>query len=486
MQTLFERSEEGAIENGESLPGLGVVPGTVARFDDSDGKCAVPLIGWNTLTLRKNVAGTPLSALSEHVCNYVYFVHSFRVPFDDASANAGWAVATSEHGGQEYIAAIHKGAVFATQFHPEKSGRTGLAILEEWLRAYVGDANGADCKEPLPKRQRKDATSLRPLLSKRVVAALDVRTNDDGDLVVTKGDQYDVREEGGIHGRGEVRNLGKPVKLAARYYEEGVDEIAFLNITSFRAGVLSDSPMLQVLEHASECVFVPMTVGGGIRPYVCEATGQKYSALEVAARYFRAGADKVSLGSDAVQAAEDLRANGGVPDGSSSIEQISRVYGAQAVVVSIDPRRVWLPSPEDVPEGATALQMPEGIRGPHGEEWCWYQATVRGGREGRNIDAIEVANAVAKLGAGEIMLNCIDTDGQKCGFDLVLTRAVKQAVTIPLIASSGAGCARHFSEVFEAAGVEAALAAGMFHRGECAIQEVKQHLFERGIPVRVA
>lgn len=145
----------------------------------------------------------------------------------------------------------------------------------------------------------------------RIVVALDVRTNDQGDLVVTKGDQYDVRENhnnnkedgddvvvtaaGGEEqrGGGAVRNLGKPVALAQRYYDEGADEIAFLNITSFRQGVIEDMPMLQVLEESSKNIFVPLTVGGGIRSYTDPATGQCWSAVEVAARYFRAGADKV-------------------------------------------------------------------------------------------------------------------------------------------------------------------------------------------------
>lgn len=125
-----------------------------------------------------------------------------------------------------------------------------------------------------------------------------MRSNDNGDLVVTKGDQYDVREnekEGVVTGRGAVRNLGKPVSLASRYYEEGADEIAFLNITSFRCGIIDDMQMLQVLEESSKTIFVPLTVGGGIRSYTDPNTNTAYSALEVAARYFRAGADKVSI-----------------------------------------------------------------------------------------------------------------------------------------------------------------------------------------------
>ena len=141
-----------------------------------------------------------------------------------------------------------------------------------------------------------DLDKAETSLVNRIVVALDVRTNDHGDLVVTKGDQYDVREnhkEGITTGRGCVRNLGKPVALAQRYYEEGGDEIAFLNITSFRQGVIEDMPMLQVLEQASKNIFVPLTVGGGIRSYTDPNSGQTWSALEVASRYFRAGADKV-------------------------------------------------------------------------------------------------------------------------------------------------------------------------------------------------
>jgi glutamine amidotransferase/cyclase len=128
-------------------------------------------------------------------------------------------------------------------------------------------------------------TRARTLLAKRIIACLDVRTNDSGDLVVTKGDQYDVRE------KGDVRNLGKPVDLARRYYEEGADEITFLNITGFRDFPLEDMPMLEVLRQTSENVFVPLTIGGGIRDYT-DKDGRTYTALEVAAKYFRSGADK--------------------------------------------------------------------------------------------------------------------------------------------------------------------------------------------------
>jgi glutamine amidotransferase/cyclase len=157
------------------------------------------------------------------------------------------------------------------------------------------------------------------------------------DLVVTKGDQYDVRE------KGEVRNLGKPVELARRYYEAGADEITFLNITGFRDFPMKDQPMLDVLRKTSKNVFVPLTIGGGIREYT-DSEGKYYSALDVASEYFRSGADKISIGSDAVYIVEEYLRTGNMT-GTSSIEQISRVYGNQAVVISIDPRRVYVHDP---------------------------------------------------------------------------------------------------------------------------------------------
>jgi len=167
--------------------------------------------------------------------------------------------------------------------------------------------------------------------------------------------------------------------------------------------------------------------------------------------------------------------------GDTAIEQISHVYGRQAVVVSIDPRRVYVDSPAAAPKHTVILAPTPNEAG---QTFCWYQATVKGGREGRDIDAVAVARACEKLGAGEIMLNCIDADGQGKGYELSLIRAVMAAVSIPIIASSGAGVAEHFSEVFKETGAQAALAAGMFHRKEVAIADVKKELASKELPVR--
>jgi glutamine amidotransferase/cyclase len=434
LQALFEESEE-----APEMKGLGLIPGSVKRFNID---LAVPHIGWNGLNIKQ-----PSSIFSGlRGDEKFYFVHSYHVvPADDA------AVLTTTDYGYEFVSGIQKGNIIATQFHPEKSGSSGLKVLENFLRTEA---------EPLkPARPPRDTR-----LAKRIIACLDVRTNDQGDLVVTKGDQYDVRE------RGAVRNLGRPVDLAGRYYQEGADEITFLNITGFRDFPLEDMPMLEVLRRTSENVFVPLTIGGGIRDYT-DKNGRTYTALEVAAEYFRSGADKISIGSDAVLVVEEsLRT--GRPTGKSAIEQISRVYGSQAVVISIDPRRVYVKSPEDVVHQV----IETALAGPSGERYCWYQCTIKGGREGRDLDVITLAQVCEKLGAGEILLNCIDRDGTNLGFDIELINAVKRAVSIPVIASSGAGCVEHFYEVFSRTEAESALAAGIFHRREVPIAEVKDYL----------
>jgi glutamine amidotransferase/cyclase len=455
LQLLFDGSEEsGGVE------GLGIIPGMVRKFDAPD--LIVPHIGWNTLDVKKN------SGLLKDVPpgDRLYFVHSFRATPEPN--NEDWILATCDYGG-EFVAAVQKNEVCACQFHPEKSGARGVGIFKNFLEGNV--------RETKDKVVKSSAVGTDVGLARRVIACLDVRSNDNGDLVVTKGDSYDVREkdEGG-----DVRNLGKPVELAGKYYEQGADEVAFLNITGYRDLPLTDAPMLEVLRRSSETVFVPLTVGGGIRDFT-DSNGKSYTALEVASAYFSSGADKVSIGSDAVYVAEAFYESGGVKDGTTSVEQISARYGAQAVVISVDPRRVYVSDPSETKNKCVATNKP----GPNGEQFCWWQCTVKGGREGRDIGAYELATAMEALGAGEILLNCIDEDGQGNGFDHELVGLVSDAVSIPVIASSGAGCPKHFTDVFEATNCSAALAAGIFHRGEVAISEVKAHMKSENVPTRM-
>jgi glutamine amidotransferase/cyclase len=434
LQALFEGSEEAL-----GVSGLGIFSGYVKRFNID---MAVPHIGWNGIKVKKH--SRIFGGISGD--EKFYFVHSYHVvPQDDS------IVLTATDYGLEFVSSIEQGNIIATQFHPEKSGEKGILLLKNFL------GSGLE-KGPVVSAAGKTR------LAKRIIACLDVRSNDQGDLVVTKGDQYDVRENG------NVRNLGRPVDLARNYYKEGADEITFLNITGFRDFPLEDMPMIEVLRQTSRNVFVPLTIGGGIRDYT-DKFGRRYSALEVAAEYFRSGADKISIGSDAVLIVEEYLATGKMT-GKSSIEQISAVYGNQAVVISIDPRRVYVTSPD----GAGHQVIKTEVEGPEGERYCWYQCTIKGGREGRDIDVITLAQVCQKLGAGEILLNCIDRDGTSSGFDIELINWVKNSVSIPVIASSGAGCAEHFYEVFTKTQAESALAAGIFHRKEVPIEEVKNYL----------
>ena len=231
MQTLFEGSEE-----SPGVAGLGVIPGIVSKFNDTS--VSIPHMGWNSLRIL-----TDSSILSEFKSfdHRFYFVHSYRAL--PTPQNKEWILSLTDYGNDAntFISSVERGAITAAQFHPEKSGANGLRLLSAFLaRATSAAPQAAAPLSPTP--------AGRTILAKRIIACLDVRENDSGDLVVTKGDQYDVREkpaaDGGGAAAGDVRNLGKPVELAQRYSEEGADEVTFLNITSFRGDVI-DSPMLR-------------------------------------------------------------------------------------------------------------------------------------------------------------------------------------------------------------------------------------------------
>ena len=438
LQALFDGSAENL-----NVPGLGIVPGSLTRFDNVDK--SVPHIGWNSARVSNNGVPQHDSFYGLRDSSKYYYVHSYAVLYQAGFLeHKGWTVAIAKYGEEQFVGAIGRGNVFATQFHPEKSGIAGLRVLKAFLEQRRW--------EPIELSQKDTSQGL----TRRIIACLDVRTNDQGDLVVTKGDQYDVREKGSAVNGGQVRNLGKPVDLARKYYEQGSDEITFLNITSFRNCPLVDLPMLELLRRTSENVFVPLTIGGGIKDTI-DIDGTKVSALEVATLYFKSGADKVSIGSDAVGAAEEYLKNGQRLSKTTAIEMISAAYGNQAVVVSVDPKRVYIKSPHETSHHTIKTQYP----GPSGEEHCWYQCTIKGGREGRDIDVHQLVTAVEAMGAGEILLNCIDKDGSNGGFDLELINDVKSSIKIPVISSSGAGNPAHFEEVFAQTSTDAALGAGM-------------------------
>ena len=235
LQTLFEASAE-----SPGIAGLGLLPGKVERFKGAGGR-SVPQIGWNTLRALQP------SGLLEGVLpsDAVYFVHSFRAARTDALEP--WALTATDYG-EQYVSSVQRGRVLACQFHPEKSGAVGLRMLRNFVAGALSDTPAP----PPPLPPGGAAASGPTRYCKRIIACMDVRANDKGDLVCTKGDQYDVREksEGG-----QVRNLGKPVALAKKYYDQGADEITFLNITGFRDFPLNDTPSKP--RHARTAPFAP-------------------------------------------------------------------------------------------------------------------------------------------------------------------------------------------------------------------------------------
>ncbi|MEB8326905.1 imidazole glycerol phosphate synthase subunit HisF [Dietzia kunjamensis] len=232
----------------------------------------------------------------------------------------------------------------------------------------------------------------------------------------------------------DLRDAGDPVELAAAYDEQGADELTFLDVTASSSG---RGTMIDVVKRTAEQIFIPLTVGGGVR------TEEDVNQL------LRAGADKVSVNTAAIARPELLG-------------ELSRRFGSQCIVLSVDARTV--------PEGAE--QTPSG-----------WEVTTHGGRRGTGIDAVEWARRGQELGVGEILLNSMDADGTKAGFDLAMVKAVREAVSIPVIASGGAGAVEHFAPAVHA-GADAVLAASVFHFGEMTIGDVKEALAAEGITVR--
>ena len=259
------------------------------------------------------------------------------------------------------------------------------------------------------------------MLAKRIIPCLDVT----GGRVV-KGVNFV-----------ELRDAGDPVEIAARYNDQGADELTFLDITATSDG---RDLILHIIESVASQVFIPLTVGGGVR------------VVEDVRRLLNAGADKVSFNSAAL-------ANPQV------IEDASLKYGSQAIVVAIDAKR------RSVEDSAT-----------RGAGWDVYS---HGGRKNTGLDAVAWATEMARRGAGEILLTSMDRDGTKSGFDLALTRAVADAISVPVIASGGVGNLDHLADGVQQGGADAVLAASIFHYGEYTVGQAKARMAERGIPVRI-
>ncbi len=232
----------------------------------------------------------------------------------------------------------------------------------------------------------------------------------------------------------QLRDAGDPVEVASRYESEGADELVFLDITASHEG---REIMLDVVRRTAEVVFMPLCVGGGIR------------TLEDIRQLLNAGCDKVSI-------------NSAAPKNPQFVADAARRFGSQCIVVNIDPKRVQK-------DGREA-----------------WEVHINGGRIGTGLEAVAWAQEVERLGAGEIVLTSMDADGTKQGYDLEITAAVSRAVSIPVVASGGAGRPEHLADAIQQGHADAALAASIFHFGEFTIQETKRIMAERGIPVRAA
>ncbi len=255
------------------------------------------------------------------------------------------------------------------------------------------------------------------MLAKRIIPCLDVTNGR-----VVKGVNFV-----------ELRDAGDPVEIARRYDEQGADEITFLDITATSDG---RDLMLNIIEAVASQVFIPLTVGGGVR------------ALEDVRRLLNAGADKISMNSSAVS-------------NPQLVSDASARHGAQCIVVAIDAKKV----------------------SAEGEAPRW-EVFTHGGRKGTGLDAVAWAREMAQRGAGEILLTSMDRDGTKAGFDLELTRAVSDAVPVPVIASGGVGNLQHLADGIQQGHADAVLAASIFHYGEYTVGQAKARMAERGIPVR--
>ncbi len=255
------------------------------------------------------------------------------------------------------------------------------------------------------------------MLAKRIIPCLDVHAGR-----VVKGVNFV-----------NLQDAGDPVEIAKRYEQQGADELVFLDITASHE---QRDIILDVVARTSEVIFMPLTVGGGIR------------TVEDIRRLLKAGCDKVSINSRAVTNPEFVR-------------EAALKFGSQCIVVNIDPKRIQCDGKE------------------------FWDVHINGGRVPTGLEAVAWAREVERLGAGEIVLTCMDADGTKNGFDLEITRAVADAVSIPVVASGGAGSPEHLYQAVTTGGASAALAASIFHYGTYTIEETKRYMAERGVPVRL-
>ncbi|MBW9220702.1 imidazole glycerol phosphate synthase subunit HisF [Methanothermococcus sp. SCGC AD-155-M21] len=274
------------------------------------------------------------------------------------------------------------------------------------------------------------------MLTKRIIPCLDIK---DGRVV--KGTNFV-----------ELRDAGDPVELSKIYNEQGADELVFLDIT---ASYEKRDILIELVKRTADQVFIPLTVGGGIK------------TVEDFRKILRAGADKISVNTAAIK-------------NPNLIREASEIFGSQCVVVAIDAKRRYVEGEEiDAVKGSGKNLLKVNNR------YYWFEVYIYGGRKGTGIDAIEWGKRACELGAGEILLTSMDADGTKEGYDLELTRLMSESVKIPIIASGGCGTLKHIYDAFAYGKSDAALMASILHYREYTIQEIKEYLHNKGIPVRL-
>ena len=399
MQLLFEGSDE-----DPGVEGLGLIPGRVSRLDAP----LVPHIGWAPVVVHQP-RPSPWESVPGSFC--AYYAHSFAVPAGHPSAAAATATPVP------FTAAVASDAVHGLQFHPEKSGHDGAALLGglirhlEWLAAAGAAVRRTAAEQPSVEQPAGELPATgRP---HRVIPCLDIK----GGRVVK-----------GVRFR-DLRDAGDPVERARAYDDDGADEVCLLDVSASQE---ERRPLYDLVACVASELRVPFSVGGGIR------------SLDEMRELLLAGADRVSLGTAAVR-------------DPSLVRLAAERFGSQFVIVSIDARR---------------------RRGG-------FEVTIHGGTRGTGLDAVNHARRVAGLGAGEILLNAVDADGTRGGYDIELTRAVARAVSVPIIASGGAGSPADLARALRDGGADAVLAASIFHDGQFTIRETKRALREAGLEVRL-
>ena len=270
------------------------------------------------------------------------------------------------------------------------------------------------------------------MLTKRIIPCLDIKNGR-----VVKGIRFK-----------KLRDAGDPVEIASYYYKQGADEIVFLDIT---ASYEKRNILIDVVKKVSDVIFIPLTVGGGTR------------TLKDIRMILYSGADKISINTAAVKNPQLIR-------------EASKIFGSQCIVSSIDVKRVYVAEELEAP-GKTVLDTPQGK--------CWWSAYIYGGKEKLNMDAIKWAEEVVELGAGEILISSLDFDGTQQGYDLIFLRELSERVSVPIIASSGAGTLKHILDSFTIGKADAALAASIFHYNTYTIKDVKKYLATHGVQVRL-